>query len=286
MMLSQIAPDMIGTGFYPAVSDMPKSKQWRFRPDAWEIFEEKYGDYIARMLNDTRYMSKLAREYLTSVIEPEKILTVTGSATSMLRAKWGLDAILDDSSPLQFGGESESSAAKAPKAPVKNREDHRHHAIDAFVISSLNRKLISAISQCAKRAEQAHLENLFKAIPRAYERISYEKLEAAVKSINVSHKLDRGDAKGALKRGGTVAKLHKETAYGMIGSPYGGKATLAEKSSDFVGRMRRGTNIGNSQCENQGGFVALLRAGLPRGGYEGGKEIHVGAAAWRILRIE
>ena len=216
-------------GILSRVSDMPKSKQWRFRPDAWEIFEEKYGDYIARMLNDTRYMSKLAREYLTSVIEPEKILTVTGSATSMLRAKWGLDAILDDSSPLQFGGESESSAAKAPKAPVKNREDHRHHAIDAFVISSLNRKLISAISQCAKRAEQAHLENLFKAIPRAYERISYEKLEAAVKSINVSHKLDRGDAKGALKRGGTVAKLHKETAYGMIGSPYGGKATLAKR---------------------------------------------------------
>lgn len=120
-------------GILSRVSDMPKSKQWRFRPDACEIFEEKYGDYIARMLNDTRYMSKLAREYLTSVIEPEKILTVTGSATSMLRAKWGLDAILDDSSPLQFGGESESSAAKAPKAPVKNREDHRHHAIDAFV---------------------------------------------------------------------------------------------------------------------------------------------------------
>lgn len=107
-----------------------------------------------------------------------------------------------------------------------------------------------------------------------------------MKSINVSHKLDRGDAKGALKRGGTVAKLHKETAYGMIGSPYGGKATLAKRVPILSVECDEGQISEIANAKIRADLVALLRAGLPRGGYEGGKEIHVGAAAWRILRIE
>ena len=197
--------------------ELPKSKQWRFKQNAWEIFEEKYGDFIQRMLNDTRYMSKVAREYLTCVLSPQNILTISGGITAMLRGRWGLNAILD--------GDSESGEA------VKNREDHRHHAVDAFVISCANSKLIKKISESAKLAEEAHIENVLKTIPTPYDAISFEKLKAIVEGIRVSHKLDRGDVKGALKKGATIAKLHKDTAYGRINNAEqeSGKTTLAKR---------------------------------------------------------
>ena len=197
------------------VSAMPKSKQWRFRPDAWKIFEEKYGDFIARMLNDTRYMSKIAREYLSAVIEPKNILTVPGSITALLRGKWGLNAILD--------------GTNAPEEAKKNRDDNRHHAIDAFVISCLNQKLISMISECAKRAEAAHLDRILKTIPTPYKHISYDKIEDMVQSIVVSHKLDRGNARDAARKGSSIAKLHNDTAQGKIGEEVDGKITLAKR---------------------------------------------------------
>ncbi len=198
-------------------SELPPSKQWRFKQNAWEIFEEKYGDFTQRMLNDTRYMSKVAREYLTCVLSPQNILTISGGITAMLRGRWGLNAILD--------GDSESGEA------VKNREDHRHHAVDAFVISCANSKLIKKISESAKLAEEAHIENVLKTIPTPYDAISFEKLKAIVEGIRVSHKLDRGDVKGALKKGATIAKLHKDTAYGRINNAEqeSGKTTLAKR---------------------------------------------------------
>lgn len=197
--------------------ELPKNKQWRFKQNAWEIFEEKYGDFIQRMLNDTRYMSKVAREYLTCVLSPQNILTISGGMTAMLRGRWGLNAILD--------ANSESGEA------VKNREDHRHHAVDAFVISCANGKLVKKISESAKLAEEAHIENVLKTIPTPYSGISFEKLKGIVEKIRVSHKLDRGDVKGALKKGATIAKLHSDTSYGRIKATESesGKITLAKR---------------------------------------------------------
>ena len=52
-----------------------------------------------------------------------------------------------------------------------------------------------------------------------------------MEGIRVSHKLDRGDVKGALKKGATIAKLHKDTAYGRINNAEqeSGKTTLAKR---------------------------------------------------------
>ncbi|MBE6410920.1 MAG: type II CRISPR RNA-guided endonuclease Cas9 [Opitutales bacterium] len=207
------------------VSALPKSKQWRFKADAMEQFKEKYGDFIARMLNDTRYMSKVSREYFTAIIPTENIITLTGSTTAMLRGTWGLNSILEPDhnvpeTPAEAEQNSQSDNSdkdKSESAPKKNRADHRHHAVDAFVISTVGRKLISIISQCAKRNEQALLENILKSMPSPFTHIPFDVLKEKILNINVSHKLDRGDVKGAIKQGKTVASLHKDTAYGRIG---------------------------------------------------------------------
>ena len=198
------------------VSEMSWARQWRFKPDALKIFEDQFGDFIARMLNDTRYMSKVAREYLTAVLPKEKIITVPGTITGKLRAHWGLNRILD-------------TAAESDDESVKNRDDLRHHAVDAFVISSINRKLIALISRTARLAEEAGLENVLKALPSPFEKISYEQLKETIDNIKVSHKLDRGDVKAAIARGATVGKLHKDTAYGKIGKEEDGKLTLVKR---------------------------------------------------------
>ena len=43
---------------------------------------------------------------------------------------------------------------------VKNRRDHRHHAVDAFVIGCTDRGLLQKISR-AGQAEELHLDRLF-----------------------------------------------------------------------------------------------------------------------------
>lgn len=209
-------------------SELPKGKQWRFKADAMEQFKEKYGDFIARMLNDTRYMSKVSREYLTAIISPENIITLTGTTTAMLRRTWGLNTILDPDHNIPTTKEEKKKSKDS--APKKNRADHRHHAVDAFVIATVGRKLISLISQCAKRNEQALLENILKSIPSPFTHISFEDVRNAIMNINVSHKLDRGDVKGAIKQGKTVASLHNDTAYGRIGkNDDNGKITLVKR---------------------------------------------------------
>ena len=235
-------------------SELPQNKQWRFREDAWEIFEEKYGDFIQRMLNDTRYMSKVAREYLTCVLSPKNVLAVSGGITALLRGRWGLNSILDDS--------------KTSEEAVKNRDDHRHHAVDAFVISCVNAKLIKKISEAAKLAEEAHLENVLKNIPTPYEFVSFDSIKKLVGSIIVSHKLDRGDVKGALKKGKTIAKLHNDTAYGRINNTDSAsdKITLAKRVplSSIECKMDAVSQIANSGIrEDLSAYCGELLANAP-----------------------
>jgi CRISPR-associated endonuclease Csn1 len=91
------------------------------------------GDFCSRQLNDTRYASKLAKEYLGSlyggVVDADGVLKVqagSGGVSALLRNILNLNRLLGD------GG--------------KNRGDHRHHAVDAVVIALSEPHLINRIS--------------------------------------------------------------------------------------------------------------------------------------------
>jgi CRISPR-associated endonuclease Csn1 len=83
--------------------------------------EASLDDFIQRQLNDTRYITREILKYIKQLG-----CTVTGSrgkVTSELRHQWGLNSILECELP-----------------GLKNREDHRHHAIDAVVTALTSQK--------------------------------------------------------------------------------------------------------------------------------------------------
>lgn len=92
---------------------------------------EKEGEFINRNLNDTRYASKAARDYLEKYLqfpgneEKQHVFAVSGGATAVLRNAWGIR---------------------------KSREDNSlHHAADASVIAACTPSLVKKVAKANER---------------------------------------------------------------------------------------------------------------------------------------
>lgn len=141
-------------------------------------------DFISNQLNDTRYISREAGKYLKSL--GCDISFTKGGATSWLRHQWGLNSLL--------GGSEE-----------KNRDDHRHHAIDATVIALTNRSLYQKIVRLIPDSENSSIspEHGMEVPPQIPE--LRDDLSQRLDNLIVSHSTKRKLA-GA---------FHEETAYGI-----------------------------------------------------------------------
>lgn len=148
---------------------MPRNKRYRFGPDGYEKWLREDKDFLARALNDTRYLSRVAHEYL-SLICPQGTRVIPGRMTAMLRAKFGLNDILG----LQ--GE-------------KNRNDHRHHAVDACVIAVTDQGLLQRFAQASASAREKQLDKLVDSMPLPWTTYR-EHVARGVRNIWVSHKPD------------------------------------------------------------------------------------------------
>ncbi len=165
---------------------MPKNKRYRFGDDGYQRWLREDKTFLARALNDTRHLSRVAREYV-SLICPQNTRAVPGRMTAMLRSKFGLNDILG------LHGE-------------KNRNDHRHHAVDACVIAVTDQSMLQRFAKASASAREKNLTRLVENMPLPWE--SYRThVERAIKSIFVSHKPDHGH-EGA---------MHNDTAYGLLG---------------------------------------------------------------------
>lgn len=177
---------------------MPANKAWRFGPEAMQRWEISERDFLARQLNDTRHLARVARTYMTCICTD--VYVVTGQMTALLRGKWGLNTLLGDGS-----------------ANRKERNDHRHHAIDAAVIGATDRALLQAISRAAGHAEAQALSRVIADIPIPFDGFR-DRLGAVLGKLIVSHKPEHGTT-AAERSGGdnsTTGALHEETAYGLI----------------------------------------------------------------------
>ncbi|MEN9656530.1 MAG: hypothetical protein RL311_1525, partial [Bacteroidota bacterium] len=157
-------------------------------------------DFSTRQLNDTRYISKEAKNYLSKICK--KVTVSPGQATSNLRQKWGLNHILNDEN-------------------AKSREDHRHHAVDALVMACTKVSYVQELSKWNRYNRNYDL----KQFPLPWETFNYD-AEKAVEKILVSHKkvsnditiryktVEKNEKKhtnlGVAARG----QLHKETVFG------------------------------------------------------------------------
>jgi len=156
---------------------LPYKKYQRFISEKPAVLDE----FIQRQLNDTRYISKSAKEYLKYVCA--NVTVAQGQVTAMLRHWWGLDGILNEKfeMPSLENGEyiaaldennkvietskwtkdhkkEEERLAKLGKVisgnvnkgmfyPYKSRDDHRHHAIDAITIACSKTSYLQQISK-------------------------------------------------------------------------------------------------------------------------------------------
>ena len=175
---------------------MPRAKRYRFGEDAMKQWLKDDAGFLARALNDTRHMSKVAREYM-SLVCPQNTRVIPGRMTAMLRAKFGLNDVLGVDG-------------------LKNRNDHRHHAVDACVIAVTDQGLLQRFAAASASARERQLNRLVENMPPPWGETleSYRAhVKRAISNIWVSHKPDHSH-EGA---------MHNDTAYGLLG---GGKVSV------------------------------------------------------------
>ncbi len=121
---------------------------------------ENEDEFVKRQLNDTRYIATASKKMLKKYGVP--IDVNNGAATSEMRRRWGLNVLPPapdagvytkegDRIDTETGEILRYDAGKAGKA--KNRGDHRHHAIDAFVVAMTDRAMLKAMIDAHKQEQ-------------------------------------------------------------------------------------------------------------------------------------
>jgi len=182
-------------------ASLPRNKRWRFDPDAREKFD-KMGGFIGRQLNETGWLARVAKQYLCAITDPYQIWVVPGRLTSMIRGKWGLNALLPDHNYAGVQDKAEDFLAATDDmefSGVKNRADHRHHAIDALVAALTDRSLLWKMANTYDEERERVI------IDPPWDGLR-DDLKGVLDCIVVSHKPDHG----------VQGKLHEDTAYGFV----------------------------------------------------------------------
>ena len=144
--------------------------------------------FLSRQLNDTAYITKKVREFVECL--GCDVVASKGQHTAELRHVWGLDTVLRDDG-----------------LNLKNREDHRHHAVDALIVALTNRPRLQQLAR-------TRFSNEDTAAPWPNFR---DNVQEMIMGIKVSHCVSRKVA-GA---------LHDATIYGRTSKP--NRATEGER---------------------------------------------------------
>ena len=128
--------------------------------------------FIARQLNDSRYISKLIKSLLSNIVREDgeqeemskNVIACTGSVTDRLKKDWGINDVwnriilprflrLNELTGSNNFTSLNSSGDLIPAMPLelqkgfnKKRIDHRHHAMDAIVIACASRNIVNYLS--------------------------------------------------------------------------------------------------------------------------------------------
>lgn len=157
-------------------------------------------DFINRQLSDTRYLSRVAADYLSTLYGGrydadgvQRVQASPGRVTAMLRRTWGLNR-------LGLGDPDLSDE--------KDRADHRHHAIDAFVIAVTSPSVIRDASKAAQAAESYYDRDLLKDILPPWPSFTWKDLGDSLERIVVSSRVDR-KLNGKLHEDTILSEPHK-----------------------------------------------------------------------------
>lgn len=224
---------------YKRAKSLNNARSWRFEKGAMKRFNERNGTLIARLLNDTRYMTKILQQYLHPIVSEEgkkNIQAIPGMLTAMVRKAWGLNVYKDK------------------KDKDKYRSEHYHHAIDAITVAAITRKQISDVVEAMKssysrfideinyefkdelwkldpenrdKVAEDEISNLRKRINLCINKkkealvagkvirpqnINVENVQHIISNMNISH---RPSLKNIYDKNSTVGALHEDSAYGF-----------------------------------------------------------------------
>ncbi|MDM8155871.1 HNH endonuclease domain-containing protein [Bacteroides gallinaceum] len=136
------------------------------------LMEDIPEQFIARQLNDSRYISRLVKSLLSNIVREEgeqeevskNVIVCTGSVTDRLKKDWGINEVwnkiilprflrLNELTESNRFTSVNTSGNVIPAMPLelqkgfsKKRIDHRHHAMDAIVIACANRNIVNYLN--------------------------------------------------------------------------------------------------------------------------------------------
>lgn len=128
--------------------------------------------FIARQLNDSRYISKLVKSLLSNIVREDNeqedvsknLIVCTGGVTDRLKKDWGINDVwnriilprflrMNQLEGKNMFTTSTTDGMLIPIVPLdlqkgfsKKRIDHRHHAMDAIVIACANRNIVNYLN--------------------------------------------------------------------------------------------------------------------------------------------
>ena len=174
-----------GSGEYEEMLLRVQHFKGAFAERKFELFEVQEVDqesFLSRNLNDTRYASKLAMQYLGmlygGIVDKEgkqRVFASSGSCTALIRRIWGGNFLL---------GEGE-----------KVRDDHRHHAVDALTIALTTPELVRWAAGRTPEERRKMYESATFLDNELYHQ-AQEKLDSASVSHHVTNKM-RGELHNA-----------------------------------------------------------------------------------------
>lgn len=179
---------------------LPRNKAWRFLPNAMQVFDEQKS-FDDRQLHATGYLARVVRAYAEALfdktdvdgIRRNHVWMLPGRMTAMLRHRWGLN----------LGNHNR-----------KNRDDHRHHAIDACVIGVIDRVMIQRLQNAANSVGADALARVLPNPPEPFPGYR-DAVMTTVKEVKVSHRAKHGQAKPD-DPSQTSGRLHEDTAFGIV----------------------------------------------------------------------
>ena len=194
-------------------------------------FTNNIDTFISRNLNDTRYMSKDVAKWLADCLPFPKdghrhVFCVSGAATGLMRRVWGF-GILDEDGK-------------------KDRDDDRHHAVDAAVIAACTPSVVKSIALISE--EHATHRDADRLLNRSMPYPEFkQQVEAWIPCIVPTYSPAR-NATGA---------LFKENSFSYMGVDEKGK-DLIKKKKGKLGPCSSAWKDGKGTAKAYDGMYGLL----------------------------
>ena len=208
---------------------------------------EAVDDFVQRQLNDTRYIATATKEMLKQY--GIRIDVNNGAATSELRRKLGLNSILprDPAAGVytETGEQVDTATGEilkynAAKA-AKSRQDHRHHAVDAFVVAITDRAMLKSMVDAHQIEHDQKRGNLHQKTREDWIREKRLVLPKSWKDSDVLHSLLDRKLNATVVSHMTKRKvwgaLHEETRYRK--SHFSQKLNIEGMRTNILKQVRR-----------------------------------------------